>query len=214
MADKYLTSVQDILAGFECNTRGDGNPYDGERHDALRYYRGVRSYDVISHDDEKGLLLFVTDYHMLLVVCREEKLAELCDAASAEDARYFFENRGGRIVFRCDSKEKLTRRILDLDWSWDEESVCEESESDSCTEEETEEEIEIILPEDEQDCFEDGYSDDLQLDGEPEFDIAKADYLDSLNERIAAEDEAAKVAETAEPGSEAFRISADLSAFD
>ena len=120
MADKYITNVQDILAGFECNTRKDGNPYDGERLGALRYYKGVKSYDIVSHDDEEALLFVVTDYHMLLVVAKEGKLTEMCSACVAEDANYHYEDRNGKIVLRADDKGKLIKRFLEMDWSYTE----------------------------------------------------------------------------------------------
>lgn len=120
MADKYITNVQDILAGFECNTRKDGNPYDGERLGALRYYKGVKSYDIVSHDDEEALLFVVTDYHMLLVVAKEGKLTDMCSACVAEDANYHYEDRNGKIVLRADDKGKLIKRFLEMDWSYTE----------------------------------------------------------------------------------------------
>ena len=118
MTDKYITSVQDILAGFKCNTRKDGNPYDGERLGALRYYRGVKSYDVVSHDGAEALMLYVTDYHMILIVATASKLTEMCGACAAENAPYHYENRNGEIVFRCASNDKLIRRLQDIDWSY------------------------------------------------------------------------------------------------
>ena len=118
MTDKYITSVQDILAGFECNARIDGNPYDGKRRGALRYYEGVRSYDIVSHDDEDALLFRVTDYHMILVVATASKLTDMCSACEAEGARYHYEDRNGRIIFRCEDKRTLFRRLLNIDWSY------------------------------------------------------------------------------------------------
>lgn len=126
MADKYITSVQDILTGFECNTRKDGNPFAGEQRGALRYYKGVKSYDIVSHDEEKALMLCVTDFHIILIVAPICKLTDICTACVAENANYHYEDRHGKLVLRCDDKDKLVRRLLDIDWS----DVSAEEESD------------------------------------------------------------------------------------
>lgn len=162
MANKYLTNIIEIVTGIASLNRRDGNPYEGEMHGLLRFYRGVKSYDILAHgDEEEALMAYVTDWNQLVIVARSAKLADIATCCAAEDADYHYEERSGdRIVVRMLYKEKLERRLLGLDYSYEEpdngdydeddpesdedegESENEESESgEAAAEEEADEEL-------------------------------------------------------------------------
>ena len=122
MANKYLTNIIEIVTGIASLNRRDGNPYEGEMHGLLRFYRGVKSYDILAHgDEEEALMAYVTDWNQLVIVARTAKLADIATCCAAEDADYHYEERsGGRIVVRMLYKERLERRLLGLDYSYEE----------------------------------------------------------------------------------------------
>lgn len=185
MADKYITSVQDILTGFECNTRKDGNPFAGEQRGALRYYKGVKSYDIVSHDEEKALMLCVTDFHIILIVAPICKLTDICTACVAENANYHYEDRHGKLVLRCDDKDKLVRRLLDIDWS----DVSAEEESDDNADEAKSDDESSKEATDKAQAVRDARAEAQKK--------AKADAITAARRRAEAEEAAAKAAANA-----------------
>lgn len=131
MAEQYITNVIEIVSGVSSLRRKDGNPYEGEDHGALRHYKGVKSYDLIAHgDSEEALLAYVTDWNQLVLVAREAKLTEIASQCVAEGCDYHYESRNGRIIVRAIYKEKLERRFLDMDWSYEEPAADEEEEEE------------------------------------------------------------------------------------
>ena len=131
MAEQYITNIIEIVSGVSSLRRKDGNPYEGEDHGALRHYKGVKSYDLIAHGDtEEALLAYVTDWNQLVLVAREAKLTEIASQCAAEGCDYHYESRNGRIIVRAIYKEKLERRFLDMDWSYEEPAADEEEEEE------------------------------------------------------------------------------------
>lgn len=131
MAEQYITNIIEIVSGVSSLRRKDGNPYEGEDHGALRHYKGVKSYDLIAHGDtEEALLAYVTDWNQLVLVAREAKLTEIASQCAAEGCDYHYESRNGRIIMRAIYKEKLERRFLDMDWSYEEPAADEEEEEE------------------------------------------------------------------------------------